>query len=519
MQDGQVKEWVMRFSCRVTFGIAVAAWYAQTSGGQIVAEPIGLTFNSPIFLTAPEGDDRLFVVEQDGLIRIVQNGAILPTPFLDLTTLTTQSGERGLLGMAFHPDYDSNGLFYVHYTSIVDGSTVLEQYEVSGDPNVADALSGDPLLNQAQPAPNHNGGMIAFKPGEAGNFLYMALGDGGGSGDPDENGQDLDTILGKILRLDVDNAGAPPTSNPFVGVAGDDRIWIYGVRNPWRFSFDRLTGDMYIGEVGQNNFEEIDFIDASSTGGENLGWDLLEGTNDFECVDCDQARLDTVLPIHEYPHGDGISVTGGYVYRGDLIPSLQGTYFFADISGRVWSFRYDGATLTEFQEHGTEFIEEGLVIVSFGEDGFGELYVVSHGGSIFKIMDVTPTSLVSSSGGGLIEEGDTAVLSVEVAGTTGMVSYEWFKQSTPLADGGTISGAATPELTISPVALSDSGNYFLHVTDEAKALFVTPPITLTVVPVGSLPAMGMLGMGILVGIVGVAGILYVRRRMGGKNQG
>lgn len=494
--------------------VAVALLGAGDAAAQIEFEPVISGFASPIFVTAPAGDDRLFVLEQDGSIRIVENGAILPTPFLDLTGLTNQVGERGLLGMAFHPDYDSNGLFYVHYSRASDGATILAEYEVSGDPNVADAGSAAILLTEAQPFSNHNGGMLAFKPGEPGNYLYMAIGDGGDAGDPMGNGQNTDTILGAVLRLDVDNGGMAPASNPFVGVDGDDRIWQYGLRNPWRFSFDSGTGDMYIGDVGQNNFEEINFIPANSTGGENLGWDLLEGSNDFECVDCDQARMNTLLPIHEYPHTDGISVTGGYVYRGSEIPSLQGTYFFGDYAGRIWSFRYDGATMTEFQEWDLP-IGGSELVVSFGEDGFGELYFVLYSGTIYKLVDNTPIQVVSRTGGGLYEEGETVTLSVEVTGTVGDVTYEWFKNNsgTPLSDGGNISGAATPDVTFSPATIADSGSYVLEVTDEAKALFVVPPIALQVVAMGSLPAMGMLGLGLGVGILMAVGVWRLRTRV------
>ncbi len=237
-----------------------------TASAQVVAELYADGFTNPVLVTAPEGDERLFVVEQRGVVWIVDGAsATLPTPFLNIDPLVTSGGERGLLGMAFHPDYETNGQFFVHYSSAETGKigdTVLARYTVSGgNPDVANPGSASIFLEVDQPFSNHNGGMIAFRPGDSGNYLYMALGDGGSAGDPQNNAQNIENVLGKILRIDVD-AGAPaaaPASNPYVGIAGHDLIWSYGLRNPWRFSFDRLTGDMYIGDVGQNSVEEIDF--------------------------------------------------------------------------------------------------------------------------------------------------------------------------------------------------------------------------------------------------------------------
>ena len=279
------------------------------------------------------------MVEQSGTILIIEDGTLLAQPFLDIISKISFSYEEGLLGLAFHPDYALNGFFFIDYSGL-SGETVIERYSVSSDPDVADASSGQVYLTVAQPFPNHNGGMIAFKPNDPGHYLYVAMGDGGSGGDPGNRAQNLSTLLGKMLRLDIDHdppATAPP-DNPFVGVAGDDFIWAYGLRNPWRWSFDRETGDMFIGDVGQETIEEIDFEPSASAGGENYGWRLLEGSSPFNCVDCESALATTVLPLHEYTHDDGITVIGGYVYRGTQFLSLRGHYFFADLNGRVWSF-------------------------------------------------------------------------------------------------------------------------------------------------------------------------------------
>ncbi|PCJ64479.1 MAG: hypothetical protein COA73_03740 [Candidatus Hydrogenedentota bacterium] len=358
--------------------------------------------SEPVQVVAPPGDtSRLFMVEKAGRIRIITlpDNTLLSTPFLDISSLVNNFGERGLLALAFHPDYGSNGFFFIHYSNN-SGNTVVARYQVSGDANIANAGSAQFFLTQIQPASNHNGGMIAFRPFDTNYYLYIGLGDGGGGGDPDENSQNLTNKLGKILRIDVD-AGVPanpavpyvPASNPFLDGAGgnDDSIWVFGLRNPWRFSFDRANGDLYIADVGQNAVEEIDYQPAASSGGENYGWDLLEGSADFECGDCDAARAATVLPIHEYTHADGFSVTGGIVYRGLDIPNLIGRYFFADLNGRVWSFAFDGSVVSDQAEHTSVLNPSGGTIVSFGEDAAGELYLVDIGGTIRKMIDPTPS--------------------------------------------------------------------------------------------------------------------------------
>jgi len=338
----------------------------------------GLT--RPDYLTHA-GDGRLFVVEQPGRIRIIKNGQLLDRPYLDITDkVTTRGNEQGLLSVAFHPDYAANGQFFVNYTRRSDGATVIERYTVSrDDPDRGDDRSGQVILTIAQPEANHNGGLIKFGPD---GYLYIGMGDGGGAGDrhgPIGNGQDPQALLGKMLRIDVTNQEtyAIPASNP-----SGDEIWASGVRNPWRFSFDRSTGDLYVADVGQNTYEEVNFQPASSRGGENYGWRIMEGTHCFDPRQgCDQSGL--VLPVAEYSHdAGGCSVTGGYVYRGSKYPALQGAYFFGDYcSGIIWSLQRDGD-----QWQMTQQLESGRRISSFGEDVNGELYVVDHGGAIYQLV-------------------------------------------------------------------------------------------------------------------------------------
>lgn len=341
---------------------------------------------SPVHLAAPPGDDRLFVVEQSGRILVVEGDALRPTPFLDITSLTDAVGERGLLGLAFHPQYASNGYFYVDYTNN-SGDTRVVRYTVSADPYVADPASALTILAVDQPYANHNGGQIAFGPD---GMLYVGLGDGGSAGDPHDHGQNPATLLGSILRLDVDG-GTPyavPSDNPFVDDAdAAPEIWAFGLRNPWRFSFDRANGDVYIGDVGQGELEEISYQPASSGGGENYGWRIMEGSSCYlPSSGCEQSVL--VLPVHDYSHQDGnCSVTGGFVYRGSASPTLAGRYFFADWCGTwIRSFRMSGGSAVDLVDH-TDAFGEVTSITSFGEDGFGELYVVSQPGTIYRIVE------------------------------------------------------------------------------------------------------------------------------------
>lgn len=340
-------------------------------------EPVAQGLSSPLFLTAPPGDlDRLFVVEQGGTIRIIRNDSVLATPFLDVDPQITAGGEQGLLGMAFHPGYAANGRFYVNYTDTL-GHTQVVRYQVSVNPDVAKPGSAFPILTVQQPYSNHNGGMIAFGPHDG--MLYVGMGDGGSGGDPQGHGQNRMTLLGDMLRLDVDG-GSPyaiPADNPFAGsLSVREEIWASGLRNPWRFSFDAASGDLYIGDVGQGAREEVSFQPASSSGGENYGWKIMEGSGCYSpSTGCSIAGL--TLPIYEYDHSDGCSITGGYVYRGTRSPALVGRYFFADFCG-TWlkSFAVVGAAAVGLQDHSGS---AGPVsnVSSFGEDAAGELYVVS----------------------------------------------------------------------------------------------------------------------------------------------
>ncbi len=360
-----------------------------------------------VFVThAPNDPDRLFIVEKQGRIKILDltTNMLLATPFLDIDSLVggglSSGDERGLLGLAFHPDYQSNGFFYVNYTNNF-GRTAVQRYTVSGNRDVADAGSGLTLMSVFQPFSNHNGGWLGFGPNDG--FLYISTGDGGGGGDPGNRAQDItNQRLGKMLRIDVDGDNGPggnygiPADNPFVNEVGDDEIWAYGLRNPWRPSFDRATGDLYIADVGQGAREEINFQPNDSTGGENYGWRCMEGngcTGLSGCTCNDPALTD---PIHEYFHNVGRSITGGYVYRGCAIPTLDGTYFFADyVFTRLWSFTYDGNNVLNFTSRIAELSpsSDGFSInqiSSFGEDANGELYIVDQGsgttGQVFKII-------------------------------------------------------------------------------------------------------------------------------------
>ena len=365
---------------------------------QQIGTTLGLNF--PLFATAAPADNtRLFVVEKGGVIKIVDMATqqTLPVPFLNLTGQVTSdpNTEQGLLGLAFHPNFALNGFFYVNLINL-SGDSEIRRYTVPvGTPNVADPASALIILTVDQPVgqTNHKAGWLGF--GQDG-FLYAAFGDGGGVGDPNENGQNTGTLLGKILRINVDvddfptdaarNYGIPP-GNPFAGGGGLAEIWSFGLRNPWRPSFDRGTGDFYIADVGQNAREEVNVATFSSGAGAgvNFGWDTMEGTACFEpAVGCATGGL--ALPVLEYDHGQGCSITGGYVYRGGAIQGLQGTYFYGDFcTGFVRSFRlFNGAATEQLDRAG--LAPPGGGITSFGEDAAGELYIVTRGGGLFRIV-------------------------------------------------------------------------------------------------------------------------------------
>jgi len=377
-------------------GFVICSVPAISHGQTLATELVADGFTNPGFLTSPPGDtERLFVVEvKSGLIKIIKNGAVLATPFIDLSSeITTDANERGLLGLAFHPNYASNGHFFVNYTG-ANGDTYVARYKVSdGNPDLAEPDSVKQIITIGQPFGNHNGGMIAFGPD---GYLYIGMGDGGSGGDPGDRAQSGQTLLGKMLRIDIDTPpGDPydiPSDNPFVGdINVMDEIWAMGVRNPWRFSFDRGTGDLYIADVGQQNWEEINFQPFGSGGGENYGWRCYEGNHEYNTLDCEPSSAYD-FPIHEYSHSLGCSITGGYVYRGCASDALQGTYFFGDFcSGRIWSFEYDGATMSNFTERTAELDPPGAssidLITSFGEDANGELYIIDYSdGEIYRII-------------------------------------------------------------------------------------------------------------------------------------
>jgi glucose/arabinose dehydrogenase len=348
-------------------------------------QQIASGLSSPLYLTTAPGDpSRLFIVEQTGAIRIIKDGTLLPAPFLDISGEILVGGEQGLLGLAFDPEYASNGRFVVHYSNQV-GDTHLSIFNVSSNPDIADPATERLILTADQPYDNHNGGQVLFGPD---GFLYLGLGDGGSANDPEGRAQNLGDLLGSILRLDVHSGTsyAVPPDNPFVGQAGiQPENWSYGLRNPWRFSFDRATGDLYIADVGQNHFEEVDVAPASagSAKGVNYGWNIMEGAHCLNGGSCDQAGL--TPPTFEYDHNQGCSITGGYVYRGAAVPALQGLYLFGDYcSGWVRSFRYQDGAAVELTDWPT--LRPGGAITSFGEDAAGELYVLVQGGSVFKIV-------------------------------------------------------------------------------------------------------------------------------------
>ncbi len=355
-------------------------WLSQAQSQiSISVDPFVTGLTQPVYVThAGDRSDRLFIVEQPGTIRIVRNGALLPNPFLDIRNRVTAGGERGLLSVAFHPQYRDNGRFFVNYTaSRPNLKTIIAEYHVSTDPDISQT-SESVILTVDQPFDNHNGGQLQFGPD---GYLYIGMGDGGSGGDPQGNGQNLNSLLGKILRIDI-NSGQPyaiPAQNPHFNRPGRDEIYAVGLRNPWRFSFDRLTGRLFAGDVGQNTREEIDLI----VRGENYGWNRYEASLCFSPPSgCDTSAASFQFPIAEYGRTEGASVTGGYVYRGKVFPELDGTYIFGDfISGRIWALQE-----TQFGSWSrTELLGTGFSISSFGEDESGELYVVNYAGSVGRI--------------------------------------------------------------------------------------------------------------------------------------
>lgn len=346
-------------------------------------------FDQPLYATgAGDGSERLFVVEKPGYVAIVRNGKRESQRYLDISSkVASRASERGLLSIAFHPDYTNNGQFFVNYTNL-QGHTVIARYRVSSsNPDLADPDSEEIILTIEQPASNHNGGLVMFGPD---GYLYIGMGDGGAAGDPWGNAQNRTVLLGKLLRIDVDvdvNNAQPyalPPDNPFIDQPDmRPEIWAWGMRNPWRFSFDRNTGDVYIGDVGQNTYEEVHYQPANRSGGENYGWNIMEGAACYpEESDCDSSGLTMPIAVYEHRQGD-CSITGGYVYRGKAYPHLNGIYFFADYcSGRLWSLHQDAGTWQS-----TLLLETGMSISSFGEDDAGELYITDlWNGNLYRLV-------------------------------------------------------------------------------------------------------------------------------------
>lgn len=338
-------------------------------------------FDKPTHIAnAGDKSNRLFVVEQEGRIVLLRNFVSVKTPFLDITDRVGCCGERGLLSVAFPGGYADKRYFYVNYTDR-SGDTVVARFRLSSDPDRADPKSEERVLFVKQPFANHNGGQLAFGPD---GFLYIGMGDGGLAGDPFRNGQKPDSLLGKMLRIDVESGTRPyavPPGNPFITAKGHrPEIWATGMRNPWRFSFDRKTGDLFIADVGQNKYEEVNFQPATSRGGENYGWNRMEGAHCYGAKTCGRTGL--TLPVAEYGHDVGCSVTGGAVYRAKEFRHLQGVYLYADYcSGRIWGLRRLGS---EWQSK--ELLNTGRAITTFGEDEDGNLYLADHReGAMYKV--------------------------------------------------------------------------------------------------------------------------------------
>ena len=374
--------------------------------------PVVSGLSAPLFVgNAGDGSHRLFIVERGGVIKVLQPGSSTPTVFLDIHTKVVAGGEQGLLGLAFHPQYALNGRFFVYYTRAGDGTLVIAEYNVStGDPNVASSTETVLLTIPHPTNTNHNGGMLAFGPDT---YLYIGVGDGGSGNDPPNNAQNIEQLLGKILRINVDQTTkvsryTSPADNPFVGVAGRDEIFAYGVRNPWRFSFDRLTGRSWLGDVGQGAREEVD---SPIVNGGNYGWRVYEG---FSCTNIDPTLCNPsnyIFPVFDYAHANGrCSITGGYVYRGSQGTVPSGTYFYADYcTGEIFS--WDGSTQSLA-------LDTALNISSFGEDEQGELYVVGLGGTISRIVSTTPCNYsISPMSQNVVSGGGTG--SVTVTATAG----------------------------------------------------------------------------------------------------
>jgi glucose/arabinose dehydrogenase len=441
-------------------------------------EPVLTGTADPVFVThAGDGSGRLFVVERPGTIRVADGGGLLPQPFLDIRSIVAQdSDEMGLLGLAFHPRYAQNGYFFVAFTGTDQTNTVM-RFRVSPDPNAADPSTSTVILSLPDRAPGfHNGGMLAFGPD---GYLYIGTGDEGHTAIGNENPQNLQSLFGKMLRLDIDGAepyGIPP-DNPFVGRAeARPEIWSWGLRNPWRYSFDRATGDLFIADAGQDRFEEVDFQPAASRGGENYGWNRMEGRHCFPPEsDCDPAAY--VPPIAEYSHDDGCVIIGGYVYRGTESPALVGAYLYADIcSGKIWSLRRapGGDWSTSL------LLEVDLSITSFGEDERGELYVTAFGGAVFHLAagGDNPTPVIRAvSPWGIVAGAGTTDVHVRGDGFVPGAVIRWNGADRPT----TFVDSTHLVAAVDPVDVRDPTTVTVTVANPSPESAVSPPMTLAVV--------------------------------------
>lgn len=456
---------------------AVAPQETQVGPPTITTTLVENGFSYPVDI-ANAGDNRLFVAQQGGLIRIIDaNGDLLPTPFLNITDRVEDGGEQGLLGLVFHPNYTTNGYFYVNYTYCTTSScpdfgstpnlyTRISRFSVTADPNVADPSSELVLMEVQQPYGNHNGGDIDF--GSDG-YLYIGMGDGGSGGDPQNRAQNPAVLLGKMLRIDVDGGGDPPDcdsdgnytippTNPFVnGSGGDcDEIWHTGLRNPWRFSFDRQTHDMFIGDVGQQNWEEVNFQPASSSGGENWGWRCYEGNHEYNTTGCQPPEAYD-FPFFEYSHSLGIAVTGGFVYRGTDYPDLQGYYLFADYgNGRAWLSYPDGGGGWDTSTIG--FLPSVTSPSAFGEGCDGELYVAHYSSSNGAIYKIGTTAVVTPIYGGgeeynflpLVLKGEETPFPVTPTATSTVTATATLTATVTATPTGTLTPTNTPTHTATP---------------------------------------------------------------------
>ena len=435
------------------------------------SQTIGITsfatgFNSVVEIVNA-GDSRLFVVQQTGAIKIVNSdGTTNATNFINFPSSIIQNGgERGLLGLAFHPNYATNGYFYVNYTRAGDGATVIARYSVSTNPNIADATSGSVLLTVAQPFSNHNGGTIKF--GSDG-FLYIGMGDGGSGGDPGNRAQNINENLGKILRINVDGT-APysiPAGNPYIGITGNDEIWAIGVRNPWKFSFNRLNGDLWIADVGQNNVEEINKLASPLSAGLNFGWRCYEGTVAYNTSGCASIATMT-MPIVQYTHSgeNACSITGGYAYTGSQFPSFAGKYFFADYClGKIGTV--NSSNVLTF----SPTISGLSGITTFGEDMNGELYVSSGNGTIYRIVDQDlGTNSFSKVGFTISPNPSQGVVKI----TTDAVSYPAKLQLYDLTGKIIMQQTLTQNEATLETSNFQTGLYVVSITDSTGAIYST----------------------------------------------